>query len=89
MTQKQIDLTKYYEFKQNTSSSIGTQTGDQDLLFIHLDKKKTARVYYSLAYKSNVLSFNFGSSKSFIFTKPMWKSFRNYINTVDKILNND
>jgi hypothetical protein len=84
MAQKQIDLFKKKQL------NMSTQTGDdEDFFRIHLDGKKTARIYYSTAYKDNVLSLNFGSSKSFIFTKPMWRLFRNYINTIDNYMKND
>ena len=84
MTQRQVEWYKY-----NNKINNSTQTGEDDHFKIHLDKKKTARIYYSLAYKDNVLSFNFGTSKNFIFTKPMWKLFRNYIKTIDTYMNND
>ncbi len=88
MTQKQIDI---FNFMQNTINqrTIWTQTGEQDHLFIHLENKKTARIYYSSSYKENVLSLNFGSSKNFIFTKSMWNIFRKYIKTIDNLLYND
>ena len=54
--------------------SIGIQTGDHDELYIYLTNKKTARVYFSPAYKEKVLSLNFGTSKSFIITKEMWNN---------------
>jgi hypothetical protein len=87
MSQKQIDYFNY--LNNNNQRSISTQTGEEDHLFIHLENKKTARLYFSSAYKETVLSFNFGSSKSFIITKSMWKVFRNYIKTIDTFLNND
>lgn len=85
MTQKSVAYENF--LKQSNTRSSSTQTGDDNYLFIHLEKKKTARIYYSSAYKDHVLSFNFGSSKSFIVTKSMWKVFRNYLKTIDAILN--
>jgi hypothetical protein len=84
MAQKQVDYEKHLQ--NLLIKSKYTQTGDDDKLFIHLENKKTARIYYSTAYKENVLSLNFGSSKSFLFTKSMWKVFRNYTKSIDSIL---
>ena len=84
MTQRALDCVG---FKLRSCQS--TQTVDHfcndNLLFIRLENKKTARAYYSSVYKSNVLSLNFGSSKNFIFTKSMWKEFSLHTKTIDKI----
>ena len=69
--------------------NIGVQTGDDNELYFYLTEKKTVRVYYSSVYKENVISFNFGTSKNFIFTKLMWKAFQPYFNQINSILNND
>ena len=66
--------------------SISTQTGDEEDFLVYLSNNKTARIYFSSAYKDKVLSFNFGTSKSFIITKLMWRIFRNYINEIDSCM---
>ncbi len=68
--------------------NVGVQTGDNELL-IYLSNKKTARIYYSTSYKEKVLSFNFGTSKNFIFTKLMWKILLQNLNEINQILEND
>ena len=68
--------------------SVGIQTGDESELFIYFTNKKTARVYFSTSYKDIVLSFNFGTSKSFIITRSMWKTFLLYFNAINTIFNN-
>ena len=68
--------------------NCGTQTGvDDKNLFIYLTNKKTARIYFCESYKDYVLSFNFGTSKSFIFTKCMWEKFKKHFKSIDDILN--
>jgi hypothetical protein len=69
--------------------NIGVQTGDDNDLYIYLTNKKTARIDLSPAYKEKVLSLNFGTSKSFIITKSMWKIFRNHYSEIDNILSNE
>ncbi len=69
--------------------NVSIQTGEDNELFVYLNNKKTARIYFSPAYKDKVLSFNFGTSKSFIFTKSMWKNFKIHLADIDKILNDD
>lgn len=71
---------------KNSSTQTGEPSSD---LFIYLTNKKTIRVYFSSSYKANVLSFNFGSSKSFIFTREMWNIFKHHINDIDNILNKE
>ena len=69
------------------TKNISTQTDENtDEFCIYISKNKTFRLYYSKTYKSSVLSFNFGNSKKYIITKPMWKIFRKYIPHIDKIL---
>lgn len=81
MAQQMILARKY--------KNISTQTGDTTELFINFTNKKTAKIYFSTAYKARVLSINFGTSKSFIFTKDMWNILKKHISQIDKILNND
>lgn len=66
--------------------NIGVQTGQEGALTIYMSQNKIARVYYSHAYKDNVLSFNFGTSKSFIITSLMWKILKNHITDIDELL---
>lgn len=73
--------------KLHNLKSVGVQTGDSTELYITLTNKKTARVYYSSAYKEKVLSINFGTSKNFIFTKDMWNKFKKHFSKIDAILN--
>ena len=64
-----------------------TQTNEDDKEFcIYMSKNKTFRLYKSKAYKSFVLSFNFGNFKKYIVSKSMWLIFRKYINQIDKLL---
>ena len=74
---------------QRKYRNIGVQTGDDNDLYIYLTNKKTARIYLSPAYKEKFLSLNFGTSKSFIITKSMWKIFRNHFSEIDNILSNE
>ncbi len=69
--------------------NVGVQTGDENELFIYLCNKKTIRVYYSNSYKDKVISFNFGTSKNFIFTKCMWNILLNHLSEINTILDND
>ena len=66
---------------------IATQTGSDDEFFFHLNRKKTARVYYSTVYKYIVLSLNLGSSKSFIIDKSSWIAIKNNIEEINKRFN--
>ena len=67
--------------KQNEKKlkHVATQTGEASEFCVSLSQNKNARLYHSLAYRDTVLSLNINNAKSFIFTKPMWKIFRNYI----------
>ena len=68
---------KRYKFTETS-----TQTDD---LYFSLTEKKTARMYYSQAYKEKVLSLNFGTSKSFIITKHMWSNFRKEFEKIENV----
>jgi hypothetical protein len=68
---------KRYKFTETS-----TQTDD---LYFSLTEKKTARMYYSQAYKEKVLSRNFGTSKSFIITKHMWSNFRKEFEKIENV----
>ena len=81
MTQAMIELRKNKKY-----STVYTQTEDSDEFCIYLSYNKTLRIYNSKTYKGNVLSFNFGNSKKYIITKPMWKIMRKYIPKIDRIL---
>ena len=83
MTELQVRLK---EFEKKKSKSVSTQTGETNNIFIYLENKKTIRSYYSRVHKDNVLSFNFGTSKNFIFTKFMWKKFKKHLDQIDQIL---
>jgi hypothetical protein len=87
MTEAQVRL-GYNAYKNaiKSTKTISTQTGETNDLYIYLENKKTGRLYFSPVYKEYVLSINFGTAKSFIFTKLMWKKFRTFIPTIDKIL---
>ena len=67
--------------------NVAVQTGNNNEFIIFLTNKKTARVYFSPCYKETVLSFNFGTSKSFIISKSMWHIFRRHIKEIDNCLN--
>ena len=66
---------------------VAVQTGDNNEFMIYLTNKKTARVYFSTCYKDTVLSINFGTSKSFIISKSMWRIFRRHFKEIDKYVN--
>jgi hypothetical protein len=68
--------------KRNKFTETSTQTDD---LYFSLTEKKTARMYYSQAYKEKVLSQNFGTSKSFIITKHMWSNFRKEFEKIENV----
>ena len=89
MTQKQIQI-KNLQDRINSGhlKSKSTQTGDNNELLIYLAKNKHVRVYFSLAYKETVISFNF-CSKSFIITKSMWTVVKKNLNQIEFLLNND
>ena len=70
----------YVKLFKFTESS--TQTDD---LYFYLTPKKTARMYYSQAYKEKVLSLNFGTSKSFIITKHMWSCFKKEFEKIEDV----
>ena len=79
-----------YEMMKNKDKKIknvSTQTGESCEFCVSLSKNKNARLYYSYAFRDTVLSLNINNAKSFIFTKPMWKVFRKYINQIDNELN--
>ena len=86
MTELQVQLFKLGLKNCKNQKSVSTQTGETKNIFIYLENKKTIRTYYSSVYKEHVLSINFGTAKSFIFTKPMWKKFRKNIDLIDEIL---
>ena len=89
MTQKQIQIKKLHDrINSGILKSISTQTGDNNELIIYLGKNKHVRVYFSLAYKETVISFNF-CSKSFILTKSMWLVFKKNLNEIDFLLKNN
>ena len=81
MAQAMIDNFKSFKNKS-------TQTGQKEL-FIQLENKKTAKVYYSPSYNSNVLALNFGTSKTFIITKKIWTILKENIYLIDDTLNDD
>ena len=89
MTQKQVDFYNNELKSKINHRSSSTQTGEENEISFHLENKKTARIYYSTAYKDKVLSLNFGSSKSFIFTRLMWNKFKTHFDEIEKTLNND
>jgi hypothetical protein len=68
---------RLYKFKE-----ISTQTDD---LNFSLTQKKTARMYFSQAYKERVLSLNFGTSKNFIITKHMWQNFKKEFKNIENV----
>lgn len=68
---------KLNKFKEST-----TQTDD---LNFNLTFKKTARMYFSQAYKEKVLSLNFGTSKNFIITKHMWHNFKKEFDNIENV----
>jgi hypothetical protein len=83
MTQAHLNQANF-KLKKN----IQTQTGEKEL-FITLENKKTARVYFSTSYNCYVLGLNFGTSKTFILTKNIWNKLKKESEEIDKILNND
>ena len=83
MTQAHLNLINF-KLKKN----IQTQTGEKEL-FITLENKKSARVYFSTSYNCYVLGLNFGTSKTFILTKKTWNKLKKESEAIDKILNYD
>lgn len=81
MAQKMVD-----EWKKRQYRNVAVQTGDFEEFKLNFSNFKSVRLYYSMAYKDFVLSFNLGNSKKFILTKTMWKLFRNYLAHIDKVL---
>ena len=69
--------------------SISTQTGETADFCINLSPSKHLRLYYSESYRDMVLSLNINQCKSFIFTRAMWKIFREHINRIDFELFNE
>lgn len=74
--------------KYKIKRHISTQTGDMFDFTFHLSKTKSVRLYKSKSYKDYVLCLNLGTSKKFIFTKVMWKTFLIYLPLINSTLNN-
>ena len=89
MTQQQLIKHGFSLHRQTLSQSTQTSIPNNDLLFIQLDKNKTARLYFSSAYKNNVLCLNCGNSKNFIFTRCMWNDFKKEFDNINNLFNND
>jgi len=75
MTQKQIEMQKIFNQFNNYV---------KDEFTFYINPNKYIQIYFSKIYKEHVLSINFGKNKKFVFTKSMWKIFRNYIDKIDE-----
>lgn len=75
--------------KMRKYKDVGIQTGNNDEFYIYLTNKKTLKTYFSTCYNQRVLSLNFGTSKSFIITKPMWDIILLHLDEINQILRND
>ena len=63
--------------KEVDSRSVGVQTEENGSEFcINLSSNKIAKIKYSKAFKSKVLSINVNKHKNLIITPPMWKTLR-------------
>ena len=86
-------MTQQFVHKRNTEikyingviKNASVQTGCDDDFTIFLSNNKVARVYFSNAYKADVLCFHFGS-KSFICTKAMWNILKSNFSKIDFLL---
>jgi hypothetical protein len=85
LNQKLIE--KPPNINKSKSRTIGVQTGIDEELFFYLTNKKSGRVYFSSVYKQTVLSFNLGTSKSFIIDKASWTILKNNFDEIDKRFN--
>jgi len=93
MAQAQVEKNRFRggvrnELRNNSMKTISTQTENTEEFCVFIGSNKSFRVYFSKTYNEFVLGFNFGNSKKYILTKEMWIKFREYINTIDKILTN-
>jgi hypothetical protein len=79
MAQAMIDLKKNVKLRD-----VSTQTGNYLEFYVTLSKSKHFRLYFNESYNDMVVALNINNSKSFIFTKDMWKIFRNYIEQIDE-----
>jgi hypothetical protein len=88
MSQKQLSQTN---FKLLEESEGGERSHHEGFSFdlepeSKTKIKKTATVYYSKHYKTNVLKINLDKHKSFYITPSMWKNFRQHYQIIDNAL---
>jgi hypothetical protein len=65
------------------------QTGHSEENVFRLSDSKFLKLYYSNVFKQHVVSLTLSSTKSFIFTFKIWKTFRKYIPLIEEFFEHD